>query len=294
MSKPERLVKRMIKDNTPVEDYREKYGLLVKREDLCCPPPGPSFSKTRGVFAHIAARPEKVIGVLDTHHSQGGHAVAAACRLLGKQCVNFFPIRKADIHKPLQSQQEASEILGAKLVPLQAGRSAILYHAARKMLPDVYGPDCYMMPNALKLPEMVYETAIEARRTYQSVYSDFGPINNVIISISSGTIAAGVIEGLCEAAIVMIERLPHFILHQGYDRSSEAVFKYLASCTPLFNPRRASITLINEGYSYGDRAVAGPDPKWPCNQFYDLKAFRWWLREGRGQYSGQTLFWNIG
>ena len=56
----------MLRQNTPVDDYRDEYGLWVKREDLSCLPPGPAFSKTRGVYARVASRKESVIGVLDT------------------------------------------------------------------------------------------------------------------------------------------------------------------------------------------------------------------------------------
>lgn len=82
-------------ENTPLEDHTRDLGLYVKREDLCCPG-GPNFSKTRGVYAHVAARPEEHIGVLDTSHSQGGWAVAKACQQPGKTCVNFFPVRRAE------------------------------------------------------------------------------------------------------------------------------------------------------------------------------------------------------
>jgi hypothetical protein len=81
----------MLRGRTPVEDHRAAYGLWVKREDLSCPPPGPPFSKARGVYARVASRPEGVIAVLDTRHSQAGWAVARACQVLGKECVNFYP-----------------------------------------------------------------------------------------------------------------------------------------------------------------------------------------------------------
>ena len=74
----------MITNNTPVELYQAgNLRVHVKREDLCCPLPGPSFSKMRGVAAHIANRPEGVIGVLDTFHSKAGWAVSWACSRLG-------------------------------------------------------------------------------------------------------------------------------------------------------------------------------------------------------------------
>lgn len=281
----------MLRHNTPVEDHLARYGLLVKREDLSCPPPGPPFSKTRGVYAHIAKRPEQVIGVLDTYHSQGGHAVAQACAILGKTCINFYPVRKADQLAALQPQQQEAWALGAKLVSLQAGRSAILYHQARKQL-ATFNTDGYMMPNALKLPEMVSETADEVRRTLDALEARgwAGRLSNdlpVIISISSGTIAAGVIAGL--------RRLGHrnpIILHMGYARSHVAVLEYMQTKAG-FNFTGWPMRIVDEGYSYGDVAKSGPDPLWPCNKFYDLKAFRWWLREGRETY-GEALLWNIG
>jgi len=280
-----------IQINTPVENHLEQFGLLVKREDLSCLPPGPPFSKTRGVFAHIQARPERTIGVLDTYHSQAGHAVAEACSLLGKQTVNFYPVRKAERGHVLKPQQLAAQANGMTVLhPLPAGRSAILYHQAKKAL-STYddGHGVYMMPNALKLPEMVTETAAEVRRTLLSTPIPYGM--PVIIAASSGTIAAGVVAGFRQ-----LGQNPLFIIHQGYNRPEGAIIKYMtrmmgAAVSPLGLP--LNIQLINEGYSYGDVAKAGPEPLWPCNVYYDLKAFRWWMREGRVQY-GEALLWNIG
>ena len=49
----------MVVDGTPLITYPAgNLEVIVKREDLCCPYPGPSFSKMRGVAAHIANRPE--------------------------------------------------------------------------------------------------------------------------------------------------------------------------------------------------------------------------------------------
>lgn len=275
--------------NTPVEDHLEQFGLLVKREDLSCLPPGPPFSKTRGVFAHIEKRPEQVIGVLDTYHSQAGHAVAEACKLLGKVAVNFYPVRKAEVGQPIKPQQQAAVDLGALTVPLQAGRSAILYHQAKKELEALRvrgsGPS-YMMPNALKLPEMITETAAEVQRTLAA--TAIPPRMPVIIAASSGTIAAGVIRGFLDAG----DLYRTFIIHQGYDRSAEAIISYMGKMGSLTG-LSINFKLINERFAYGDKAPAGPEPLWPCNVYYDLKAFRWWMREGRAQY-GEALLWNIG
>ena len=270
----------MLRMNTPLDDHFDQFGLMVKREDLSCPPPGPPFSKTRGVFAHIKNRPEEVIGVLDTYHSQAGHAVAQACSLLGKTCINFYPDFK---HEPgPRAPQHHALSLGAQLQPLKAGMSAVLYNQAKAKLRLIH--DSYMMPNALKLPEMVEETAAEVHRTLDVRLPLFNS-TNVLIAISSGTIAAGVVRGFRERGL-----FPRFILHMGYDRSEDQVLEYIRERSGV---RDAAITLVNEGYAYKQKAKPGPDPLWPCNPYYDLKAFRWWMAKGRAEH-GEALMWNIG
>lgn len=279
--------------NTPLEDHLATHGLLVKREDLSCLPPGPPFSKTRGVLPHVQARFDqgvRLFGALDTSHSQAGHAVAQACAHVGATCWNFYPVYKGDEGEPVRLPQQRSEALGAKLFGLQAGRSAILFHQARKIT-ESYGG--YLMPNALKLPETVEETAQEVERTIvqatPQVIEQLGSLP-WLVSASSGTIAAGVVRGLGG-----FRQPPKVIIHMGYSRSIDAVTNYIhtSATTVHWNSRRVKLEVIDEGYAYKDQARAGPDPEWPCNPWYDLKAFRWWKRVGQQQY-GRAVMWNIG
>jgi hypothetical protein len=262
----------MLREGTPLEDYQEQYGLWVKREDKSCVPPGPPFSKARGVYARIASRPETIIGVLDTYHSQGGHAAARACQILGKQCLDFYPEYK---HDPgCREPQLRAKSLGAELIGLPAGRSAILFHTAKKYAEACRG---YMLPNALKLEESIEETAKEVPDRC---------FDNVLISASSGTIAAGVIRGFSRRKI----SINRYLIHLGYTRSHDSVLQYLAvSSGGVTN----CVEIVDEGYQYKDKAKPGDTPPWPCNEYYDLKAFRWWIAN-RSRYDGKTLFWNIG
>ncbi len=263
----------MIVTGTPVE-YYEQYRLHVKREDLSCPPPGPPFSKARGVWAHIQKRPEGLIGALDTYHSQAGHATATACSLLGKECVTFYPEYKNEPgHRPPQDRAAA---LGATLVGLKAGRSCILYHQARREIESRGG---YMMPNALKLEESIEETAREVSSTYLFDW--------VVIPASSATIAAGVVRGFLDRKDA---RAPRFVIHLGYSRSEEAVRTYLAQKARHVLP--ADTLVIDEGYAYKDKARSGETPPFPCSPYYDLKAFRWILKQqSRPEH---VLLWNVG
>jgi hypothetical protein len=282
--------------NTPVGDHISDWGLFVKHEEKCCPV-GPHFSKTRGVFAHIQKRPESVIGVLDTAHSQGGWAVAQACKLLNKHCVLYYPVRRADKATgldwdptgrgtwgdALREPQLEAERLGASLVPLEAGRSAILYHRAKKDLANEVGPDSYFMPNALKLQETITETVAEFQRT------DLPNVGTIVVSASSATIAAGVILG------AHIEKWDGtVVVHMGYSRPARAVLAYIFGMIGLLPPfLRLKIVIVDEGYGYADEARSGLTPPFPCNKFYDLKALRWWMSVGRARYK-KALLWNIG
>jgi len=266
-------------DGTPVEKVAGWDRVWVKREDMSCPLPGPCFSKIRGVYARIASRPEKVIGVLDTYHSKAGWAVAYICSILGKECLNFYPEYKTD--QGLRTQQEIAQGMGAKLMPLQAGRSAILFHRAKKATLDAGG---YMMPNALKLHESVEECAREVERS-----GDLKKFQHVVISISSATIASGVLKGLSRQKLT-----PQVWLHKGYDRSTDAIKRYMLKYHP--SGWDFPIEFIDEGYSYKDQVRAGSwsPPPFPCNPYYDLKAWSWLDREGLSKMDGNILFWNIG
>lgn len=272
----------MLRDHTPVE-HKPDLGLFVKREDLACRKPGPQFSKTRGVFAHIEriARENPRVhtfAALDTYHSQAGHAVARACQILGLRSITFYPeYSKEPGHRPPQARAAA---LGSKLIGLAAGMSAVLYHQAKKILGQLYDGNSYMMPNALKLPESVEETANE-------VGEDCLDADAVIVPVSSGTIAAGVIRGFLNA-----DRKPPFFLHLGYSRSHAELLSYIES--KVGRKDLPPIQLIDEGYAYKDKARAGETPSFPCSPYYDLKALRWWLEKGRDLVGGKVLLWNIG
>lgn len=286
----------MITNLTPVESHViNGVEIRVKREDLCCPFPGPSFSKIRGVVAHIKNRPQTTIGVLDTLHSKAGWAVAYVCQHLGKQAVDYWPMYKKDQMGPSEPwppriQQRHAKDLGAVPLALTAGRSAILYHSAKKLLRENWH-DSYMMPNALKLPESITENAAEVVRTYQAGL--LPGAGTYVISISSGTVAAGVLLGLADVGVLRYVRI---ILHMGYSRSQDAVRSYLEKCVgePLPWDR---IELVDEGYGYADTAPKTAQAPFPCNAHYDLKAWSWLTRPenlSRVVAQGPIVFWNIG
>jgi hypothetical protein len=57
---------------------------------------------------------------------------------------------------------------------------------------------------------------------------------------------------------------------------------------------QGQIQIINERYAYKDKARPGPTPPFPCNEYYDLKAFRYHQQARRTSLYKHVLFWNVG
>jgi hypothetical protein len=276
----------IVKDNTPWEDY-DVGGrrVWVKREDLCCPPPGPPFSKIRGVeraiTAHLARDfiPESV-GVVDSVHSKAGWAVAYVCREFGLPCHVYYPKLKAEVEGYVRPYQQKAREMGAVLHALPATMSSVLFYQARKMYFDALVDYGYFMPNGLRLRETILQTANEVCRGIPDM--DVLKSEAVwVVSVSSGTIAAGVASGL--------ERLSFMgtlVLHLGFSRSEKNLLHYVKSWAP-----NVRTVVVDGGYQYAE-AIQGSAP-FPCNPYYDLKAWEW-LKPGIQAFRGSIVFWNIG
>lgn len=283
---------KLVKIGTPWEEYKIRGKTVhVKREDLCCPYPGPAFSKIRGVEPYLekldAGTP---VGVLDTFHSKAGWAVSYVCRHLKLPCYNFFPYyanEKRDTDQGLgvvlRQSQYMSQGFGANLEPMKAGRSAILYHQAKKLLAELTDGEGVMMPNALKLEESVEATAKEVHKTARNFMME----GTWIVPISSGTLAAGVLRGLDWR-----EFAGDFIVHLGYTRSVDATRNYIINkADPDYLPN--SFKLIDEGFNYKDK-VSNEDIPFPCNPYYDAKTWQWLAKGAIDDMVEPIVFWNIG
>jgi len=178
-----------------------------------------------------------------------------------------------------------SEQYGAKMVAIKAGRSAILHHASRKWLREEYGRDgAYLMPNALKLPESVTETALEVGRT------KLPTSGTLVVSISSGTIAAGVLRGFRDAGLLDGYQV---ILHMGYSRNPDACHMYIKHMMGL-SERIAlpNVAYIDENYEYADKVQV--EAPFPTNPYYDGKAWKWLVGHIDTIAPGPIVFWNVG
>jgi len=274
----------MLSVDTPWVEYAIKgVPVAVKREDLCCPPPGPGFSKVRGVLAHLnklkAAGLVDTVAVVDSIHSKAGWGVSYLAGGLNFKTIVYYPYTKVEgIEHVRPYQRICRDRFGAELRPLRATKSAVLWYQARKDLAE-RNPGAYLFPNGLKLNESIEETCREVLTTPPGLMN-----GTWVVSVSSGTIAKGIAKALAQIGFV-----DTLVLHMGYSRSHDELLRYTGEYLSGYK-----VEVVDEGYGYADK-VEGQCP-FPCNPWYDLKAWNWLVERSDEELAAMSpiRFWNVG
>lgn len=272
---------------TPVERHLiEGKEVFVKREDMATPPPGPCFSKTRGLYAHMLKLREsgvKEVGYLETAISMAGWGVAWVGKILGIQVTIFDPAysSKHVARKVHQFHRKQWLKLGAVVVQVTPLMTRINFNVIQKHL-FPKDPSREFLPLGLPLEETIEETARQAEIT-----SSLPRMNTVVVSVGSGTVCAGILRGIGNHPI-------HIVGVMCRDGNKNRKMKEILKRSKvllgdLWGP---DFTLINPGYAYTDKETT-LSPGFPCNPYYDLKALKY-LVDHYDELEPPILFWNIG
>jgi len=279
---------------TPVETYYiQKIPVLVKREDLCGTNDSPTFSKIRGLVAHLISLKNKgitTIGYTETSISMAGWGVAWACKMLGLKAVIFDPQYK-DYGKEhlqvLKYHRSQWKKFDATIINIQAGMAKVNWYISKSMLEDIYGEDeSILLPLGLPFQETIDATAEEVIQ----VLTDHPKIKNIVVNIGSGTIAAGIWKGC-------INHGGFYNIFGVLGRSSELKKKKEIIAKKagvlsygVFQPQ-SGLSLVDEGWEYTQKCEI--ESPFPCHPYYDLKAWDW-LERNIHRLKEPILFWNIG
>ena len=277
----------MIKLNhTKVEEYQyKKFKYYVKREDLCCPKPGPPFSKVRGVLKVLQKYQNKgysIIGYTETSISMAGWCIAWMCNELGMQAVIYNPIYKNHTPKLLKYHRRKWEQFNAHIIPIKAGMAKVNYYICKKDMEKRYGKThSIMLPLGLPFKETIKETLKEVKWTINNYDIDF---KSVIVNVGSGTIASGVAKGFKDKKIYGIMGRTGNI-----SKKRNLICKKGDFCINGF--MRIDFNLIDPGWEYTDKSnIKVP---FPCHPYYDAKAYEWMIKNIKN-LEHPRLFWNIG
>jgi len=277
----------IIKNNTPIEIYQVKgRAIHVKREDLCVLPPGPPFSKCRGLFAKLStlkATGTKVIGYVETPISMAGWGVACLAKQLDMKAVIFEPQYAGehpatfDAHKKMWNQFEPD------ILPVKAGRTCVNVYICTKVLHAKYGSDAVMLPTGIPFEETVNETAKEWQRTVRRFQPDA-----TVICVGSGTICAGVLKGMTKDNGKLIGIMAY---SKNKKKKIKTIWRKAGKYQTGFFAAGIDFVLIDPKWEYTEQCES-PCP-FPCHSYYDLKAWQW-LVENIDSMPNNILFWNIG
>lgn len=273
-------------DNTPVQSYEIKGRIiLVKREDLSCPAPGPPFSKMRGlmtVLSQLKARGYTTIGYTETSISMAGWGVAYGCQLLGLQAVLFDP-QYVETPTLLTYHRRMWKKFNPIIISVKAGMARVNFNISRKILADKYGQQSTMLPLGLPFPASVEATYTEGKKTREKD-KQVDSCASVVVNVGSGTICAGVLKAFSDKTVYGI---------MGRTGSTEQKKKKIfEKAGPLFGGMiKPDFHLVDPGWEY-TQASSIRTP-FPCHKYYDAKAWQW-LVENIEEVQEPILFWNIG
>ena len=281
-------------DVTPVEKYviAGKGEVLVKREDLCCPDPGPPFSKMRGVVRGLAALKEQgteIVGYAETSISMACWGLSWAAMHQGVKVLAFMPQYKKGQPPLLDYHREQWEALGAETRPiLKPNRGLINFYMARKTLREEFDDRAEMIVMGMPFPQTTVETTRQILLT-----PELADCRSLVINIGSGTICAGVLKGIDIKYHRMVKvygvACRTYTSPRAIDDRIELVHRRAG--LPKGGLLGPPFAFRNTKYDYTEPADI--ETPFPCNPFYDKKAWEW-LVNNYDEIEKPVMFWNIG
>ena len=287
-----------IKTMTPIEKYSiSDIPYYVKREDLACEAPAPPFAKVRGLYPHLQKMKElnvRRIGYMDTAISMGGWGLAYFCQRLKIPLTLYYPHYKQGFVYNQREYMKKWKLCGADMRAVEPPNLyAINILRAKKMFAAEF-PEGVWMQDGLRFDETIDAVAFESA----TAMNELQPAT-IVCNIGSGVMISGIMRGILKSH-KRVQRLVGVLAHRELNLQNKmkivlqtAGFRELDF--GLFGNKVKSITddftIVPGGYLYTEKArVLAP---FPCNAYYDLKAFEWMIANIH-QLPQPVLFWNIG
>ena len=292
---------KLLQIGTKIGQYQiDKIPYFVKREDLACPSPGPPFAKVRGLYPYLLNLKNNgttVVGYMDTAISMAGWGVSYFAERLGMQAVLFYPQYK-DGHKFNQKYYIRKwEKFNAIIIPLEhPTQHQININRAKKYFKSVY-PEGVWLPNGLKFEETIQGVAQESYSAMQKIQP-----SSIICSVGSGVMLAGVLLGIYHAKC-KIKQIIGVLAHREMNIAKKMgdvlcmgdfeqdKHRKLFTISPTITNITDNIQIVSSEYLYHEQAQTRAP--FPCNPYYDLKAFEY-LQKNITKLAKPILFWNIG
>lgn len=300
----------MLVNNTPVELHVfNTFKYWVKREDKACEKPGPPFAKIRGLLPFMGSLKNQgieYVSYMDTSISMAGWGISYVAKQLGMKAVLFYPLYKDGLrHNQFRLIPKWHEF-GAIVHPLETPtqRQINIIRAKKRFQSNMAGMGSrgYWLPDGLKLTETIYAVSKEARVTFD----ENKKFNNIVINVGSGVMLAGVLMGLSMSK-KRVDNIYAVATHKG-TKLIELRKKVLKLANvkdinvhpKLFDQRvplqsiTSNLQFISTHYDYSEKVSDDLLCDFPCNPYYDKKAWEFLINNSEYLCNENTLFWNIG
>lgn len=277
--------------NTPVETYYiGNKRVYVKREDLCVSTRrgAPPFAKIRGLLPTLhKLKKENIttVGYMQNSISMAGWGISYFAKKLDIKVVIFMPKYKEGLKFEQQKQLEIFQSLGAKVEWFEnPNRQKINFYITRNILKKKY-KNSYMLPLGLMFKETVEELRKEIENTQY-----IRKVKSIVISVGSGMMISGVVAG-CNDLKLSPTIYGIFIDPKSERNMEKHIYKTSKTHKSGLLSSKINLKLIDDGYEYTQKenVFCG----FPCNPYYDLKAWAWLIRNIK-KVEHPTMFWNIG
>ena len=278
----------LLNNSTPITPLGNE-GVYVKREDLACPSPGPPFAKTRGLLLRLQQlkkRHYKYIGYVDTSISMASWGVSYFCKALKLQAVIYLPYYKNGMRHNQEEQHVNIKKFGGVIRYIKPPTMmSINYHIGKRRLSEEFPCGSIMLPQGLPFQETVHEVA---QQVHVSNIRRLG-IKSIVMCIGSGTMTAGVLLG-CNQIKLNVPIYGVLVHRKKIEQVQDKVLGMSGFSVPLFKPI-PRLEVIDYGYAYTQKEECACP--FPCNPYYDRKAWKW-LLDNYDSIEKPVLFWNIG
>jgi len=268
-----------IKTDIPVEVYNVKgRDVHVWRGDLM----GdgywlPRWSKVGAIYNLLEKYVDRnrPLTHMAVDGSWSGWTIAAFAEELGIEFYYSFPDSKKFNRQIVEDT--VKKYPNTKLNPVTPNMLQIMYNVLKNQVED---NDWQMLPYAFNHPWFLNYN--------KELMKAEGNFDNLVVSSGSGVVLSGLLHGFYE------EELKEFF-HPNLDRhvwttcqsSIQSVEKIVRG-----NGIHIPINIEKSEYEFDDR-MDGYEAPFPCNQFWDLKQWKW-LEDNIEKLEGTILFWNIG
>lgn len=273
--------------------------VFIKREDLYVAPVtatgamaragAPPFAKPRGLVPYLKKlkwEGVKNVAYMDTAISMAGWAISYYAPPLGLNPIILWPGYKDGNRHNMERHIGKCVQLGAEVFYLEnPTQLSINWYRARKFISSRF-ERAVLLPQGLPFRQTILDVAQEVISVPRAAWG-----GTVVISVGSGTMAAGLITGLMAQEVN--QRVVGVLASPKNCAKMEAVIREKASGFLKGAWCKRNLRVVDTGLKY--TAVPSSDiaPTFPCCPYYDLKAWAW-LRSNLKTLEQPVLFWNIG